>query len=65
MKVAILISALYKYYCYIYLYLSLLITCEISKKGRRMHDSGIHTTENFEPKMLVNRDVIATGPKFS
>ena len=30
-----------------------------------MHDSGIHTMENFEPKMLVNRDVIATGPKLS
>ena len=29
-----------------------------------MHESSIHTTENFEPKMLVNRDVIATGPKF-
>ena len=30
-----------------------------------MRGSSIHTTENFEPKITVNRDIIGTGLKFS
>lgn len=29
-----------------------------------MHDSSIHTTEYFEPKMLLNRDVIVQVVSF-